>query len=224
MKLVFAMLVVFVGWPSRADACKCTGPIPVCQSTWEHAAVFVARVEQFTRTPERDVIVFDVLEAFRGVQPGRLEMTVRFGTCSQPFEPGREYVIYASGRADQLTTSICSGNRLVEDAAEDLAYLRSLASMGARTLGELRGTARVLRTDDSRSPLPGRAVTITGTGTSYSARTQPDGSFAIRLPPDTYVVSVDALGLSTIPSPWPAVLKDARGCVVADVLLQRSRD
>jgi hypothetical protein len=209
--------------PSTAEACVCRGPVPACQRAWEYPAVFVAHVRQFLQTTERDTLDLEVTETFRGVETGPLRMSIRYSSCSQRFEEGRSYLIYAHDEGGFLSTGRCSGNLPVEEAADDLAYLRGLSSLGQPTAGEVRGTAHVIGPKgDQRTVLPGLLITITGSGTAHDVRTDPDGRFSLRLPVDTYVVHAQVpAGMAPIPSGMSTQLRDTRGCAVANVFLQR---
>ncbi len=185
--------------------------------------MFVARVQQFNHTVDRDVVDFDVIEAFRGAQPGPLQMSIPYGTCSFRFEQGRTYLIYAHSGGHGLSTGICSGNRLVELADEDLSYLRSLDTLTPPALGELRGTAQMIGRSGERTLLPGLLITVTGRGTPHDVRTDAEGRFSLRLPVDTYVGHAPApAGTVQVSSGMPTQLRDARGCALAELFLQTS--
>lgn len=151
-RIAVVLVVMTMAWvPRPADACSCRPPVPACQGTWEHDAVFVGQVRQSVRVGDRDVVDFDVLEAFRGVVPGHVTLSTPFGTCTFAFEKGRTYLVYAHRDGRNLATSTCSGTKAVEAAAEDLIYLRAVATMKPRATGDLR-----VRTGTAESPSAAR--------------------------------------------------------------------
>ncbi len=209
--------------PSPAHACKCQSPVPACQSAWEAAAVFVAHVSQSFHTSERETFDLEVTEVFRGVDRGPLRMSIGYSNCAPHFERGRSYLIYAHDGGGFLSTTRCSGNLPIEEAADDLAYLRSLASLGQPTLGAVRGTAHVIEPNGERTVMPQLRITITGSGTTRDVRTDSDGRFSLPLPVDTYVVHPQVpAGLVQAQRVISTQLRDTRGCALADVVLQRS--
>lgn len=131
------------GW--EVYACSCTSEPPACEAFGGVSAVFVGRVvgaaQQKTyeldgtkETFDVGSVHFAVEEAFSGVK-GRGRVTVHSGTsgadCGYWFRRGVRYVVYAYGdEKGKLYTNICTRTRRVEDAAEDLAFLRALPPEG----------------------------------------------------------------------------------------------
>lgn len=206
-----------------ALACKCRDRVPACQETWESDAVFVGRVTDIRPTPDGDHVGFEVVEAFRGVDVGPLRMDRPMGSCAyRGFQQGREYLVFAHGRGRGLATTLCSGTSPVEEADEALAYLRQLATTPVRAEGELRGTVQVGNSELGWTPLGSTDVSITGSTGTLRVKTDGGGHFAVSVPPDTYVVTVrPPPGHEVVPTGMAPELRDARGCVIADVFLHR---
>jgi hypothetical protein len=128
-----------------SQACSCLKIGPPCQAAWaENTVVFLGKVVRVPGPLERLVhgpfgikrVKFHVTENFRGAS-GRTIVVVTGlgrGDCGFPFQEGHEYLAYAYvgswPETGILATSICSRTAPVERAAEDLAYLRSLAKGG----------------------------------------------------------------------------------------------
>ena len=216
-----ALLCVLAA-PPAAMACKCAGPVPACQETWEADAVFTGEVTAVRATPEGDDVTFNVLEAFRGVAPGPLRMDRPMGTCSYgSFERGRTYLVFASADGRGLATTRCSGTRPVEEAVEALEYLRGLPLVPLQGEGELRGIVRVGSDLMEWTPQPGLAIAVTGSTGTRHVSTDPEGHFALRVPPDTYVLTLQPPAGYDVPPLIAPQLRDPRGCVVQDIFLRK---
>jgi hypothetical protein len=105
-------------------------------------------------------------------------------SCDFNFELGRQYIIYARKTADgRWTTSLCSGTKLVEEAAEDLDYIATIPAAEAtgRVYGSIertavnprgvRGDARRLRSADLRRAVLPSPSGLVGTDTKHRAAT-----------------------------------------------------
>jgi hypothetical protein len=70
-------------------------------------------------------VTFDVLQSWKG--PAEENITVitrRFGSmCGYGFKTGGEYLVYAGGKDNSLSTSLCSRTRGLARASEDLSLL-----------------------------------------------------------------------------------------------------
>ena len=140
----------------------CMTPGPPCQEFWSASAVFAGRVLSVTNDTEKWPsnlslmelhkldpstavhAVFEVSEPFRGVSESRIEVRspkIR-GEDSIDFRVGQEYIVYAYRHQSRpyLSTSACTRTSRIENAAEDLAYARSVATStatGARIFGKV---------------------------------------------------------------------------------------
>lgn len=137
-----------------AEACSCFAN-PPCAAVWKADAVFVGTVIDRVQEPVGGSISWTVhsvavnqrlhgaIDSFIALVPGnrpspeQIEASTSHSalgwvgsSCDFNFELGRQYIIYARKTADgRWTTSLCSGTKLVEEAAEDLDYI---ATVGAR--------------------------------------------------------------------------------------------
>jgi hypothetical protein len=165
--IIAGLLVVLAVQPISGI---CITPGPPCQEFWKASAVFAGRVISVTEDIEKWSwpsslnskepikpfdrstavhVVFEVSEPFRGVS----ESTIEVRTGSQgprtwvehgiDFRVGQEYIVYAYNRDQSrpyLSTSACTRTMRIENAAEDLAYARSVATStatGARIFGKV---------------------------------------------------------------------------------------
>ena len=164
--IIAGLLVVLAVQPISG---VCITPGPPCHEFWRASAVFAGRVISVTDDTEKWSwpsslnskepikpldpstavhVVFEVSEPFRGVSESKIE--VRTGSRGHKvgwseafdFRVGQEYIVYAhrSQSGPYLSTSACTRTSRIENAAEDLAYARSLATStatGARIFGKV---------------------------------------------------------------------------------------
>jgi hypothetical protein len=226
----------------RAWCCSCAGsPVgnPPCQSAWQYDAVFTGTVESIAAPatalpfPQRQIRL-TVAEPFRGIDPGPRDIVIETGLgggdCGYNFERGRQYIIYASKRpGGALSTGICSPTRPVEDAEEDLKYLRGLPK--APPTAEIRVTAYDPQGNWSFRPngppeapgLAGVTVTIDGPGVHQSATTGASGRHVFSgLPAGEYKVS-GSLENYVVGNPLRPVRAHAKGCAEVPLPMQLDR-
>jgi hypothetical protein len=236
--LIVALLVVasVALYPTSAEACTCVGSGQACEATWNSGAVFRARVVSITPQPESQSgmvrsrsVRLRVLEAFLGVDVAEIDVDTASdeGACGYGFEVGRDYVVYAYKNGERLWTGICTRTRTVEEAEEDLAYLRTIDS-AARAGGEIVGVVRHAEEyRESRppvnEPVGGARVTIKSDTVTAESVSDERGQFTVRgLPAGTYSIAAEApdgfyalvypgtpLG---VPGSGQVVLRDVRGC------------
>jgi hypothetical protein len=125
-----------------------------------------------------------VVEAFRGLQLSQVSLVADGSNCDYPFRMGETYVVYAYRAADgQLSTSICARTRPVAEATEDLTYLRSLTTMDPGSPARVDGRVQLyewpIPPGGQWKPVPRVAVTATGVGRTFSARTNDSGEFQL---------------------------------------------
>jgi hypothetical protein len=153
------------------------------------------------------VVRLRVSEILSGIAAGQSTVEVRtgqgWGDCGFHFEAGREYFVYASNDTDDgLQTNICTRTRPIDQAAEDLAYLRSMA--GTPETGRITVRTASPHTAPAKA---GRQIAVeaaSGTDQRYVSVTRSDGSAVFdRLPPGRYRVhAVDDGVLPSDPEVW----------------------
>lgn len=227
---------------TRVGACSCIGPTVACESVWTSDAVFVATVLGFgpdvetTRsigtsitTIRERIVRLKVSEAFRGMENDQVEVRTSSGSCTYVFKPGGTYLVYAyrSPNGDALLVSYCSRTAPIEQAADDLAYLRGAFRQPAE-LGTIRGV--VTRQDPGltpgetmRVPFAGADLRLEGYARAYTAESAGDGTYQFLVPAGDYRLLVSVReGVYSWPGPdgHPLTLRDNRGCAVADVIVR----
>jgi hypothetical protein len=133
-------------------ACSCVGGAgPACEEAWSPytQAVFLGKVTSIhsnfwsmlfgNKMPENSVEI-EIEEAYLGVS-GKT-VTVRTAmdgpACGFHFVEGERYLVFASKSTLGFHVSLCSRTRLVKNADEDIAYLRSIPTLQKAAL--IQGT------------------------------------------------------------------------------------
>ena len=213
------VLLVSVAETRRAEACECDTN-PPCAAVWRADAVFVGTAIDRVQEPVGGSLSWSVYhvsvnQRLHGVvdssfitfvpdhrpSPEQIEASKSSttlgwvgSTCDYGFEVGRQYVIYARKTSDgRWTTSLCSGTKPVEKAAEDLDYIASITA--AEPIGRVYGSIErtVVNPANAASPQVVPASGITVALTSGSARltttTDSEGKLDVRVPPGDYTIA-----------------------------------
>jgi hypothetical protein len=222
------VVVILVTGTRIAEACSCP-PMPPCQRFWTAAAVFTGVVTDVTGSDDKkQTLTHIVIErGFRGAS-GKVVLTAEsLSTCTYNFTVGQRYFVYAHRNADgTLSTSVCSGNKLLSNAKEDLDYAEHLPPPGSG--GRIFGHVRLIKPDlldrpKSQDQYPaGVALTVRdSSGAGLELQTDSQGQFeATGLKPGNYSVSMDAPATARVYYyPTTIELKD-RACVPVSVSYQ----
>lgn len=181
---------------SGASACACSSSTP-CEATANADAVFVAQtVNTFraarelrdwndeTKTVTRSVSVatLKIGEVFFGISSETVDLWSENTTCDYTFETGKTYLVFASRDPDgKWSTYACSHTDLLENAGEDLAYLRRTKKISGSTL---KGTVRRISYDRqylwSQRGMSKVSVFLVSAANKYRAVTNARGNFELR--------------------------------------------
>ena len=187
-----ALTLVLSFRAGEARACSCGGPGAPCEAAWRVDAVIagiVRSVEAIDHpelgAPYQSTLVrFEVDRAFVNGSPGIVELTTGRGggDCGYQFVAGKRYLVYASKQASgRLSTGICSRTRPLEAAAEDLAYLATVAQQppGARVSGRVTHSRRDPFEEEwiDYGPLENVVLNLRGTSFSRDVSTDKDGRY-----------------------------------------------
>ena len=229
---LLALAAAFVAIGGRsAYARQCGRIVPPCQAYWESQTVFVGTVREVTKAEEGRRVTFDVEQVERG-ESGPT-MTVRVPTSEvsrSPFHVGARYVVYAYGAGDERFVGACGRTRRVNEAQEDLAYLREMKAPGSG--GRIFGSVQheepdfVAHGTQDRGPIARLTIRLQGRGLNREVFTANDGAFDFDgLLPGEYTLSVGAparmllqprlFGVYRTPAPgsFTVRLRYARGCM-----------
>ena len=188
-----------LGMPAIARACSCTGVAPSSASFRSSAAVFlgkVARIDKPSPVAFDGTTTFDVLHVFRGRLERQVVMLPGGGTCSEPFEVGQTWLVYAGDTDRGLTTNKCTRSRLRDEAAQDIAYLEGVEQ--GRAQGVVYGEMSHRRLDADGEPglftlLESLQVVAVGAGGRFTAQSE-RGDYQIALPPGDFQLWVERSG------------------------------
>lgn len=243
--LILVVALLSVGRTS-VGACSCAGRGgAACQTVWNSEAVFVATVASIGPVVAGDrvigsvhvgwderVIALKVTEAFRGVESG--DLTVRTAassaSCGFRFEEGRAYVVFADRdtRSGAWSVSYCSSTAPVEESAEALAYLRGPFRVPSDA-GVVRGIVSHFEQFDRvdhpapSTPFAGAELRLEGFAQAYTTTSGSDGAYSFRVPAGDYRLFArvrDGVYASTGDEGYSVLLKDNRGCAVANVTVR----
>jgi hypothetical protein len=221
-------VAILLAAPKIADACVC-GQMPPCQRFWTFDAVFTGVVTNVRLSDDKTLshTTIVVERGFRGASGQVVVTSNALSSCHYRFTVGQRYLVYAGRLADgSLTTSRCSGNKLVAAAGEDLDYADHLPAPGSG--GRIFGRVRRIEQDllDQRNSKdifpPDVAITLRDSGgAALELRTDAQGQFeAAGLKPDNYSVSMDAPSTARVYYyPTKIELKD-RACAQVSVTYQ----
>lgn len=209
LRLIGLVSLVIILSVEPADACDCVGEPPPCEAFSAATAVFVGEVLDAAQQKEDknedgtttvyDVgsIRFQVTEAFSGVTSSIVVISsgTGGGDCGYWFKRGESYLVYAFGEPERLSTSFCTRTAPTSDAAEDLAFLRSLPKTG--TGGALYGIVNRVVGDVEHgptevSPMAGVKVIVEGAHFRRELFTDAEGRYnTTGLPEGEYDVRLD---------------------------------
>lgn len=233
-RLLLLVALTLLWRPETAQACSCPPSGPPCQAAYDADVVFAGSVRAIEPArvpghPDGAVVRFDVERGFINATARALELWWQWGsTCGYRFVAGERYLVYASKTELGLVASICSGTRLLKDAAQDVAYLTSMSRepAGARVFGRVNEYGR--EPADERGidygALEGVAVTVR-TGTIVrTVTTNADGRYEVAaLPPGPGSLTLaPPAGFGEGVQVVDFDLPDPRACWQADFTLSQS--
>ena len=136
MKQIFLLLFIIgnllVVNIAIVNACSCAQPAPPQESLEQSTAVFTGKVIDIdipsgiiVSSTDPIKVTFEVSKIWKGPDYKTLVLTTaRNGAiCGYSFKENEEYIVYAYGEEDTLSTGICSRTRLLASAQNDLQEL-----------------------------------------------------------------------------------------------------
>lgn len=234
-------VIALLAAPAAAWACSCSSAGPACQAFFATDVVFAGRVLSVTsqiRTvelggglePMREsmaVVRMRVIDAYKNVSDKEVDIHTGQGAadCGYRFSVGGDYVIYAHANKGELFTSICSRTRPLSDAAEDLAFFRTMSSAPSVRGKLLFAATYVDDVSDAdggtfHGPFAGIKLSVSSSDgrITRTAATNASGTASVDVPPGSYRVEVAApSGYYADPGVTEINLVDARGCAAVDL-------
>lgn len=108
-------------------ACSCTMPRAPSEELKKATAVFSGMVTDIDRnlTGYGYKVKFDVEKIWKGISDKTVVVSTGMGggDCGYGFKEGEKYFVYAYGDISSLSASICSRNRLLSAAGDELSAL-----------------------------------------------------------------------------------------------------
>ena len=130
--LLFIIGSLLVVNTTIVSACSCILPAPPKESLEQSTAVFAGKVVDIDvpsgivlSTADPVKVTFGVSKIWKGPDYKTLVLTTARsgGSCGYSFKENEDYIVYAYGEEDKLTTGICSRTKLLANAQEDLQEL-----------------------------------------------------------------------------------------------------
>ena len=201
MRWLFLFLSAFPVW-----ACQCAR-WPSAKEAWlESPLVIAGRVERtdpevalgvpYAPRPSRQAAWLHVEEAFKGAKMGQTVLLEQpLGSCTGHYQAGERYVFYlqpSSARAGAWEARGCHRTRLLEDAGDDLRFLRALPKSAEGT--RLSGTVNLYEKSSTeglkaKGPLSSLSLRVVGQGQEFELHTDSQGVYEkYGLPPGDYRV------------------------------------
>jgi hypothetical protein len=182
-----SMTIQFVHAGSSTPVCAA---MPICERYWKTPIVFVGTTEsvQLETADEgyavRQRAQLTVQEVFRGTVSSTAEIVTSYtssnGYRSLPLIPGARYLVFADLKYGEIIVDGCHPVRLLDEAAEDLEYLRSakIVSPAAMIYGTV-SRKQWDENDDPDAPLPGVEIQIQRPGKIVKTVTDQQGNYSL---------------------------------------------
>lgn len=133
-----------------------------------------------------------VTEPFRGIDEKEVEFTSDFSSCSVDFRENESYLVYAwrEQKTGRLETGVCAGTRRVDQAAQELKYIRGIRTgeTPSRIFGFVTKEPQDIQLPARASkPVAGVEITARAGEKVWTATSTPEGRYElVGLPPGSY--------------------------------------
>ncbi len=197
-------LVISFGCIEQVLACS-PSPYspPVCEMYGKSDTVFIGTILDIKEIKKVNVssdfeITFLVEENFLGVVKNSIVTVILWGATPENycFKKGEDYLVYARGKDKKFTIDAGTRTRHINEASEDLEFLRKLPKQkgGVRVYGNVRLQVKSSLEKDNKEPFYGAIVVATSLKnkkTSFQTTTNTNGYYEFtNLPPESYRISV----------------------------------
>jgi hypothetical protein len=191
-------------------ACSCGPKMAPCEAYSSSSLIFIGLVTSSQITSEKRINQFareysiddrryqiKVEETFRGSLADTIEAHTNEWTCGYEFTTGKRYLIYThDSKKGPYGVTFCSRTRPIEEAAEDLNYLRveRFTPSGGRIFGSILkdfNTDHSLPADQRYPPMAGIHIVIEGEGSRFELISDEKGQYEVRnLKPGDYSIEI----------------------------------
>ena len=229
--LCFFSLITLTGLANNALAsCPRTQQGPPCAEYWQADAVFIGVANRVVHVPNNTGLIigpytsstayFTIEEAFKGV--GGTGIVLELDYCGHRFTEGERYLVYARRKYNSTELDVRAGNtrtRPIHEAAEDLQYIRGLASAepGSRVFGKVTQFSQNIRklTIDAEA-LRDIKIILEGKNDRQEILTDSEGRYEFkRLPAGTYRVRAELPAY--LSNDWVTIKLTGRECAMVDI-------
>lgn len=131
-----ALAVALSAVDARAEECGC----PAARNTHavsalpSYASAFAGRVVAVKEEGADRKVTLQVFRAWKGPRAKTLDLTTSAGACGVAFEEGADYVVYSTGKKDDLRTDACSLTAALARSAKAIRQLDLHAGYGSNPL------------------------------------------------------------------------------------------
>jgi hypothetical protein len=131
-----AAALVLAAGTARAEDCGC----PADRQTHAvsalpgYSSAFAGRVVAVQDTGTGRKVTLQVFRAWKGPRGKALDVTTSAGACGVAFEQGADYVVYATGKKEDLRTDACSLTAPLAQSARAVRQLDLHAGYGSNPL------------------------------------------------------------------------------------------
>lgn len=226
----FVLLITLFSLTTNALAsCPRILPGPPCLEYGRADAVFIGVVSRVVGIPNdtlpgggpylRTTVHFTIEEAFKGV--GGTALVLDLDDCGHRFKEGERYLVYAHRNTNNQQLNVRLGStrtRPLSEAAEDLQYIRGLASTedGSRVFGKVAHYSYNLKRNDfDVEPLKNMKVILEGSDQRQEVFSDSEGRYEFkRLPTGTYRIQAELPAHLSLDK--QTIKVTGRGCVPLD--------
>lgn len=164
----------------------------MCAEFFHSDAVFTGTVVSVQKWPKREaspegwLYRLQLIKSYRGPSAGPIEIFTGNDTSAFPLQKGLTYVVFAYKKDGILNIDNCGNSAELSKAGEAIQQIENLVgNMKSASGGDIGGRIVVSQINVSAS---GIAVMAKGGGKTYTAITDQEGRFHIRVPPGKYIV------------------------------------
>jgi hypothetical protein len=212
---------------TQSFACECVPPPPPCEAVGQTPLVFLGTVTQVEeKSPGFKAASMHVDHSYKGDLKDTVEL-FDDGMCDGPLlETGKQYLMYTSRTpTGAVPARGCTRSRRVEDAEEDLEFLKQYSTGSVKT--HINGTVVLFpddRKDPSSTPLKDVLVRLSGGGHKFETKTDALGAYSFSgVPPSQYTISAVLEGYRHELMPQDSLTLHANGCVETSLAMKVDR-
>jgi hypothetical protein len=131
-----ALAVAVSAGGARAEDCSCPAErnTHAVSSLSQYSSALAGRVIAVNDAGADRKVTLQVFRAWKGPRGKTLDVVTSAGACGIAFEPGADYVVYSTGKKDELRTDACSLTAPMAQALKAVRQLDLHAGYGSNPL------------------------------------------------------------------------------------------